>query len=621
MSRTAHPHPDFTLSGLEIAALVGELDSRLRGSYVSNIYSLEKSQLLKLKNGETEWTVILSPRRGAWISEKITGHGLTGQFTTSLRQELVRAKLESVSQLNLDRIIDFAFVIGGEKVELVLEMVPPGNILLLDQAKQIVIALEEVRGPHRRLVRGEAYRPPPQTRLLPSEVTEENLSLLLGKVSRVGRELGRGIALPRKYIDEILARSGMRQDDPSPPSPEKVRELKNATESLLSEAEEHKAYLVRVEGGEEIFVVRPVGGEVVRSATDIDTLVDELFDPSSLSEGVDQTETDRKILELEASLAALRAEVSENEARAALAKGLASRIQMMLLDEALPLVEEAGKTLPEELRSSLSDERSTAAIASLLFDYAKQQNADSERIRSVEKTMEAKKQREVKKIPKQAPSVTQRKTKKEWFEKFRWFTTSEGKLAIGGRDAQSNTTLIRRHLEEEDVVYHADLFGSPFFILKKGRSQTEGEVKEVAKATVSFSSAWKTGLGSADAYWVNPDQVSTSAPTGEFLARGSFMIKGKKSMVNKNMVEVSVGIDSDNRIVSGPEEAIAKNTWAHLTLVPHREKASDTAKKVLVELKKLGAGAEVQLTVDDVLRALPAGGGKIVRRKGAPKAY
>ncbi len=67
------------------------------------------------------------------------------------------------------------------------------------------------------------------------------------------------------------------------------------------------------------------------------------------------------------------------------------------------------------------------------------------------------------------------RAKKEWYEKFRWFFTTGGKLAIGGRDAQSNTTLIRRHLQENDTIYHADLFGSPFFILKGGKEQTEEE--------------------------------------------------------------------------------------------------------------------------------------------------
>jgi len=69
-------------------------------------------------------------------------------------------------------------------------------------------------------------------------------------------------------------------------------------------------------------------------------------------------------------------------------------------------------------------------------------------------------------------------------------------------------------------------------------------------------------------------------------------------------------------VVAGPEGAVAKACARYLVLIPHREKASDTAKKVIRELSEDKSGA-VAPTVDDVVRALPAGGGKIVRRKSA----
>ena len=33
------------------------------------------------------------------------------------------------------------------------------------------------------------------------------------------------------------------------------------------------------------------------------------------------------------------------------------------------------------------------------------------------------------------------------------------------------------------------------------------------------------------AYWVTPDQVSKTAPSGEYLTVGSFMIRGKKNFL------------------------------------------------------------------------------------------
>ncbi len=36
---------------------------------------------------------------------------------------------------------------------------------------------------------------------------------------------------------------------------------------------------------------------------------------------------------------------------------------------------------------------------------------------------------------------------KEWFEKFRWFVSSDGFLVVAGKDAVSNEVLIKKHTE------------------------------------------------------------------------------------------------------------------------------------------------------------------------------
>ncbi len=87
--------------------------------------------------------------------------------------------------------------------------------------------------------------------------------------------------------------------------------------------------------------------------------------------------------------------------------------------------------------------------------------------------------------------------------------------------------------------------------------------------------------GSADAYWVYGDQVKKSAPTGEYLPRGSFFIDGKKNLVRHVKVELSVGVISNfpgengqtteartNQvaIICGPEKSIAKHCIARLKI-------------------------------------------------------
>ena len=48
---------------------------------------------------------------------------------------------------------------------------------------------------------------------------------------------------------------------------------------------------------------------------------------------------------------------------------------------------------------------------------------------------------------------------KKWYSKFRWFFTTNGFLVLAGRDSKNNEFLIKKHLEENDVYFHADVFG------------------------------------------------------------------------------------------------------------------------------------------------------------------
>src|SRR3989304_470280 len=48
--------------------------------------------------------------------------------------------------------------------------------------------------------------------------------------------------------------------------------------------------------------------------------------------------------------------------------------------------------------------------------------------------------------------ITRVQREKEWYEKFRWFHSSEGFLCIGGRDATTNEIIIKKNTKPEDLV-------------------------------------------------------------------------------------------------------------------------------------------------------------------------
>ena len=634
-----------SLSGLEFRVLSKEISSALAGAYVSNIYSIGESQLLRMRRpaateGEPEeMSLVLSPKLGAWITQS-PARVETTEFTTAMRSQLLRARLLAVSQVDLDRVLILEFEgKGDDRVKLVLELMPPGNILLTGTDEKIALILRDVRSGSRRLSKGYPYLPPAQTRASLETLTRDDLLKALAKEKTLGRALGRGLSIPRRYVDEILARLSRGQEDPTDLSEKEVDKIMATIGEMLASLQEHPSpSLVKADGGSvEVMVIRPRDREVVESSPTLSPLLDKLLFSELLTteeENVaraDRAEAggeakvdahERRALEYKATIADLESK------KAGLAKLSAELRKLAPLVRAAPDAElaveiaRAAKVLPSDLISSLDTlaEKGQASISSAIFDRAKETEREIRDIDAAVKGLQSKLKKESgKSETARVKAIPLSRAKKEWYEKFRWFFTTEGKLAIGGRDAQSNTTLIRRHMQEGDTVYHADLFGSPFFLLKGGKEQKEEEVKQVAKATATFSSAWKTGLGSADAYWVSPEQVGAAGPSGEYLSHGSFAIKGKKNFVTRNPVEVAVGIDESGRVVSGPEEAIMKVARGHVAVVPSKEKPSDTAKKILHELGPY-ATPNVSVSVDDVLRMLPAGGGKIVRRRVDKKA-
>ncbi len=601
------------LSGLEVLALAKEIESSLRGTYVKNVYSLGSGQVLRFgKPGSEDVWVVASPRHGVWVSRSVSERAETTPFTTALRQALGRSRFASARQLNRDRIFDLAFGEGEDARHLVLELMPPGNILVNGPDGKVLLALNEVNARSRRVSRGLPYSFPPQRRKSAFDATPADVAEAVSREKTAGGAIGKGFTLPRKYVAEVLSRLGLDETAPASALEGREGEVTRVLKGIEDEGASSRLFFVcETPKGEEVYAVPPRGLEVKQSSSSLSELCDKLF-LGEVANPPDRepSEAESKRRELEATVARLRTEEAALRAESAkLRDRAADAIAAPTQAEALLVMSAAGV-------KPRSQPASKEAVSSALFDRAKELERKADESREAADDLARKARRGREKPIGGAKEL--RRGAKEWFEKFRWFRTSGGKLAIGGRDAQTNSLLVRRHLDSNDTVYHADLFGSPFFILKDGRAQTDDEVSEVAQATVAFSSAWKTGLGAADAYWVEREQVSTAAPSGEFLPKGGFLILGKKNFVPRVLVELAVGVSTDGRVVSGPERAIAAAAVAYVVIRPHREKGSETAKKVGADLGGMvGEGSRVRIPVDDVLRMLPTGGGKVVRRHSA----
>lgn len=188
--------------------------------------------------------------------------------------------------------------------------------------------------------------------------------------------------------------------------------------------------------------------------------------------------------------------------------------------------------------------------------------------------------------------------KKEWYDKFHWFISSEDFLCFGGKDATTNEIVIKKHLENKDLVFHTEAAGSPFFIIRNGSEAGEKTIKECGQAVASYSKAWKGGFSSTEVFYVKPDQVSKEANPGEFIGKGGFMIRGDRTFL-RSKLEYAFGL-VEGEIISGPVDAVAFRTKNYVKVVPGRRKKNELAKKIKAKLK----GGDTE----DLVRFLPGPG-------------
>jgi predicted ribosome quality control (RQC) complex YloA/Tae2 family protein len=216
--------------------------------------------------------------------------------------------------------------------------------------------------------------------------------------------------------------------------------------------------------------------------------------------------------------------------------------------------------------------------------------------------------------------VKRRVEGKEWFEKFRWFASSDEMLVVAGKDAVSNEVLVKKHAKKDETVFHADVTGAPFVVIKtEGKEPSEQTLREAGEFAAAFSRAWREGLGSADVYWVKPEQLSKTGPSGEYVAHGAFAVVGKRSWMRGVALRTAVGVVDDGgelRFVGGPVDAVKARAKVYVTLVPGDSMGKDILKQVLhslgVKLPKEERERIAKASIEEIREFVPYTKGKIV---------
>ncbi len=640
------------LSGIELRYLVNEIRSRVTsGYYVSGVNAITKSSLLlKLHHPTQEDIMLVLSARGVWITRLRFKPVEENSLESTAQKELERAKLDSIEQAGSERIVSMKFRHPDSRVRVVVcEFFGEGNLAICDESMQIITILNPIQVRHRTLGAGLRYAYPPARGVDVFEVTLGQLLALRNEAKNLDvlRWIGRGISMPKKFVEEVAKRAGIEPDKLAARlTEEEVEKIYSTVKSLVNDVSAGKNHqpVVIMQGDKPLEALPIMTEEAAKASTKKAASYMEAVDEVLSSEILDIGRSS-KTVELDRQLAVLEHDLDEqNKAKeAVMQKSFAIRKladELMALSYHSPddgkihdtlaansalIVKEKGIKYVEVAGEQIEMQANLAKVSSMLFARAKEMERGNASIEEARAKLLA----QIEKLRNQTAAIHKKvivreQTAKEWYERYRWFLTTDGHLAIGGRDASSNSALIRKHLTEDDIVFHAEVHGSPFFIVKNAAAPAqEGGIElsllQVAKATVSFSRAWKDGLSSADAYWVKSEQVKKGAPTGQFLPKGSFVIEGKRNYVKGVEIRLAIGIvhlNGRETLVCGPEEAIKNRAMFYAVLLQGGMDPMTAAKKAKSEFVKISGESEIAETIkhislDDFVRALPTGQSRI----------
>ena len=640
------------LSGIELRYLVNEIRSRVTsGYYVSGVNAITKSSLLlKLHHPTQEDIMLVLSARGVWITRLRFKPVEENSLESTAQKELERAKLDSIEQAGSERIVSMKFRHPDSRVRVVVcEFFGEGNLAICDESMQIITILNPIQVRHRTLGAGLRYAYPPARGVDVFEVTLGQLLALRNEAKNLDvlRWIGRGISMPKKFVEEVAKRAGIEPDKLAARlTEEEVEKIYSTVKSLVNDVSAGKNHqpVVIMQGDKPLEALPIMTEEAAKASTKKAASYMEAVDEVLSSEILDIGRSS-KTVELDRQLAVLEHDLDEqNKAKeAVMQKSFAIRKladELMALSYHSPddgkihdtlaansalIVKEKGIKYVEVAGEQIEMQANLAKVSSMLFARAKEMERGNASIEEARAKLLA----QIEKLRNQTAAIHKKvivkeQTAKEWYERYRWFLTTDGHLAIGGRDASSNSALIRKHLTEDDIVFHAEVHGSPFFIVKNAAAPAqEGGIElsllQVAKATVSFSRAWKDGLSSADAYWVKSEQVKKGAPTGQFLPKGSFVIEGKRNYVKGVEIRLAIGIvhlNGRETLVCGPEEAIKNRAMFYAVLLQGGMDPMTAAKKAKSEFVKISGENEIAETIkhislDDFVRALPTGQSRI----------
>jgi len=623
------------MSGIDVHAVVAEWQ-RLLPLWVGKIYLFSSSHIVIRLQGQEHARHLLLIENGRRIH--LTGTipeppKIPPPFAMLLRKYLDGGRVLAISQAGLQRIICIDVGKQNTTFHLVIELFDDGNLILCNDAWTIIQPLRPHRFRERDIIAGATYQFPPAD---PATFTREEFQRFLKEDGRdVVRALAVGAMLGGKYAEYLCRRAGVEKSLPAADAD--ADRLYQELHALILRATEGIAPVIT---GKECLPFTEEEGGTQEGEGGFNGALDRFYPAISIvsseaaasaSKGLSKEE---RIRQRQGDiLAKYEQKVARTEKIAAMMYEAYPQLQEIItvLDEAsrkmswqeIEQVLRSGKTGPARQIVSVNPaeasvevdigERVTLHVHESLDANIGRYFAVIKKLRKKINGAKAAMARPV--VPPKKKRTTVPVLKKKWYHRFRWFYTSDGILVLGGKDASQNEELVKKYMEGGDRFVHADVHRASVVMVKG----TTTCMDEVARFAASFSGAWRSGHATADVYAAAPPQVSKTPESGEYVSRGSFIIRGEREYFRDVPLACAIGFQREPElaVIGGPPSAVAKKTDIFVVLKPGTFEPNDTARKVLRTLREKVGEEEAQslkaiLNTDRIASFIPPGGSDIV---------
>ena len=649
-----------SMSNVDIYTITNELNKLLSGARVDKSFQPTKDIVVMRFHVPGTGRIDLVMQCGSRIHTSqypLENPTTPPTFPMLLRKRIKGAHVESIKQHNFDRVVEIR-VKKDKYYTIIVELFDKGNIILLDDENNIILPLKRKQWSHRDISSKKEYIFPEERGINPISVSEEEFGeILKNSDSDVVRTLAMN-GLGSLYAEEIIKRAN-----------ETIEVEKNTQTAQLNQAqinglydglndlfdnlknESIKPQIVKNDSKEDVVALDLVKYEDFEKTyyDNFNEACDEFYSKkvNTSIKDVKEAAWNKKVNKFEKRLRLQQETLDnfKNTIEESQHKGEVIYSNYPSIENIINVVnsargkdysfKEIGKTLKKAKSDGMAEAQiyesiDKMGVLTLDIDDTKinidpkltiPENAEKyyEKSKKAKRKIKGaliaientKKQLEdikaKKDIAMEHISVPKKRVKKnlKWYEKLRWFISSDNILVVGGRDANSNESIVKKYLEPNDIYLHADIHGATSTAIKlNGNKLNDNILKESGEFAASFSSAWSMGFTSQDVFWVHPDQVSKTPESGEFLAKGSFVIRGHRNYIRGARVKLAIGIVDyeGKRIMAGPIEALEAHCENYVVLKPGFTKKEAIAKKIINRINE-----DDLLTLDDIIRVLPSG--------------